>query len=111
MKTKLVLIVLAALLTLKSTDIFAGTSTAQRTIEGIHVKKDGYFYFTSKEGNWSSAGCENAKYVLVDGNTSVVEKEILSVALSAKLAGKKVYFLGECHTDLNYYSAHSIWML
>lgn len=111
MNIKSILIILITLFSLNPILSIAGTQTAQRTIEGVHVKQGGYFYFTSNEGNWSSSGCENAKYVLINGNDSVVEKEILSVALSAKLANKKVYFLGECHTDPNYYTAHSLWLL
>lgn len=53
---------------------------------------------------WGAPSCPNATYVQVRSNVPGY-KEILSIALAAKMAGKKVQFWGSCDTDPNYFTA------
>lgn len=62
-------------------------------------------YFETATGTWSPAGCPNARYVMVRGVEG--SREILAIALSAKLGDKLVQFYGTCY-DATYFSAHYI---
>ncbi len=63
--------------------------------------------FFRGDQKWGSVSCPNAKYVQVKSDVSG-RKEILSIALSAKMAKKRVQFWGACDTDPNYFNAFYI---
>lgn len=56
---------------------------------------------------WGGATCPNANYVYTLASNSA-QKEILSVAISAKVTGKPVSFEGTCSADGNYLQATRI---
>jgi hypothetical protein len=60
-------------------------------------------YFVG-ESKWSSANCPNATYVQVKSDITGW-KEIMSIGLSAKMAGTKVSFWGECDANTDYFNA------
>ncbi len=66
-------------------------------------------YFRSEEGKWISGGCQST-YVWVKADVEG-QKEILSLGLAAKMAGKKVWFYGACNSDPNYFEAYYIVVL
>jgi len=79
-------------------------ATISQLIGPLNYNGDSNTVFFRGSMKWGAAGCPNATYVQVLSNVSG-RKEILSIALAAKMAGKKVEFLGSCNADLDYFDA------
>ena len=101
---------LAALVVVLGIGTFAYADNTLQTGHLIStVQYDGVgknLYFRSQEGKWISGNCQST-YVWVKPGVEG-QKEILSLGLAAKMAGKKVWFYGSCGSDPNYFEAHYI---
>ncbi len=53
---------------------------------------------------WGAPGCPNATYAQILANVPG-RKEMLSIALAAKMANKPVQFWGTCSPDKDYFNA------
>jgi len=85
------------------------TNQAGQVITNIRFDGAGKNLYFETEGKWDANGCD-ATYIWVKP-TVLGQQEILSIALAAKMANKKVRFAGECDENNNYFKAHYITML
>jgi hypothetical protein len=106
---KFKLIVLVVLM-LTGFDVLADkTSAAGKVITSVRFDGAANHLYFETDGRWGAEGCDPI-YVWVLPSL-LGQKEILSIGLAAKMANKKVWFSGECHTDGNYFKATYITIL
>ncbi len=82
-------------------------TTVFQSIGPINYNGNDNISFFRGDQKWGAAGCPNATYVQVKSDV-LGRNEILSIALSAKMAAKRVQFWGACDTDTNYFNAFYI---
>lgn len=93
-----------------STNILA-EETGRKKISKIKVSgTDGYYYFVSTDGKWGAPNCKDATYVYIVPADVLDKEAMLSVALSAKMAGKDVWFNGSCDSNNEYFRATALWV-
>ncbi len=71
---------------------------------------DGIYYFSAAAGTWGTPECKNANYAYLVPTEISDMQAMLSVALSAKMANKAVWFEGECQSDGGYFKIKNIWV-
>ena len=93
-----------------SMSAFSVTSTKYHKISIIQVNGyDKYYYFKTENTQWEAPDCPDAVWAYVRTQDVSVADQILSVALAAKMSGKKVQFTGTCD-NANYLRADRITM-
>jgi len=80
--------------------------TSEKKIERIQIQGNSSngiakYYFYNSTG-WGSIGCENAKYAYMEEEASGA-KAMLSLAMTSKVTGTNVKFLGSCEPEDNAY--------
>ena len=102
----MLLINLRVLQALQCTDSVFKRKISKIKISGI----DGYYYFLNSDNSWGAANCKDATYVYIVPSAVLDKEAMLSVALSAKMAGKEVWFDGTCDSNNEYFRATTIWV-
>ncbi len=88
---------------------FADTSTGWNKISLIQINDvDAYYYFKTSNGSWGAPECPQAEWVYIRSQEVSVADQMLSAALTAKIAGVNVRFRGTCDSNGNYLRAVSI---
>jgi len=97
---------LASLLLLLSSYSFSETYTQAREISEIALTEYKsisaeltYLDIYSATGSWDPAGCSQQSIVSIKSNEIIGYEQFLSMALAAKMSGKKVAFSGDCIDD------------
>jgi len=85
------------------------TNQAGAEITTVRYNAEASTAYFQTNGTWDAGEC-NPTYVVVR-STLAGKKELLSVALAAKMANKKVWFYGVCEESNNYFRAHYIAVL
>ena len=83
------------------------SSTNKQLIKRVQYNGAAQVLYFVGDASWSSPTCPNATYVQVKSDVPG-QKEIMSLGLAAKMAGKNVTFWGACDADPNYYNAFYI---
>lgn len=76
----------------------AADQTIFQAVTFINLNGDANLTYYRGPGAWGASGCPNATYVQVKAETSG-RKEILSIALAAKMSGRRIQFWGNCDTN------------
>lgn len=85
-------------------------STAYHKISRIKIDGgNGYIYFQAEGGSWEAPSCNAGAYAYVVPSENTSADRILSVALAAKMAGKRVLFDGGCDAS-TYFKATNLWL-
>lgn len=95
-------IALLALVMLSS--ISYAEETITQTIGPINFNGEINVAFFRGNLKWGAPGCPNATYVQILSSVAG-RKELLSIALAAKMANKPVRFWGACNADKDYFDA------
>jgi hypothetical protein len=106
MKTVASLLILSLTSSAALAEATAAGQIASLRVSGYGTEKT--VLFESAASNWGIAGCPAAKWAYVRNNIAL--QEILAVALSAKLSGSTVTFIGECDPDGLHFSTSYIYL-
>lgn len=95
---------LALLSLLLFSSISYADETITQTIGPINYNGEINVAFFRGNLKWGAPSCPNATYVQILSSVPG-RKELLSIALAAKMANKPVKFWGTCNADKDYFDA------
>ncbi len=95
---------LALLALVMLSSISYAEETITQTIGPINFNGETNVAFFRGNLKWAAPGCPNATYVQILSSVAG-RKELLSIALAAKMANKPVRFWGVCNADKDYFDA------
>ncbi len=89
--------------------LFSGQILAESTIFqtvtliNFDASANGALYFRG-DAKWGASSCSNATYVQIKADVPA-RKELLSIVLAEKMAGKRIQFWGTCDANTEYFNA------
>lgn len=95
--------------------LFSGAAYSEATeykkIDNIKLSgKDGYIYFLAEGGKWGGEDCPQAIYAYISQDSVLLSKEMLSVALAAKMSKTNIKFVGNCDETGIYFKIKDMWL-
>lgn len=95
-------VILVSFLSIPS--ITLADSTIFQPISRVQYNGDTDVTFFVGSGRWGASSCPNATYVQIKSSVAG-RKQLLSIGLTAQVAGKNVQFWGTCDADPDYFNA------
>ena len=86
---------------------FADEVTISQPITELRYQANADYTYLVGAARWGSPSCPGAYYATIPAGASNA-KQLLAIALAAKLAGSAVSFQGTCSGDLMYFNVNYI---